>query len=250
MQPKILSAGMPWFSATQIDADLTAFTEPFLNAFFSANFYLLRGRDRDLLIDSGMGLAPLLAALGLAPGLNSGKPLLALATHIHADHVGSLAEFSERAGPALEAGAFAEMNDRMTFADMFRVMDDPVSALPHAGWSAADYSIEPAPLTLALSEGDRVDLGDRSFTVLELPGHSHDSIGLYDELDGLLFSGDAIYDDELIDDLWCSDVGQYRATMRRLLELPVSAVHGGHGLSFGQDRMREIARAYLERTEP
>ena len=90
MQPKILPAGMPWFSATRIDADLTAFTEPFLNAFFRANFYLLRGRDRDLLIDSGMGLAPLAPALGLAwalsSGLNSalssGKPLLAVATRV------------------------------------------------------------------------------------------------------------------------------------------------------------------------
>jgi glyoxylase-like metal-dependent hydrolase (beta-lactamase superfamily II) len=249
LQPEILSEGMSWFSATRVGPDLTAFTEPFLNDFFRANFYLLRGRDRDLFVDTGMGLAPLMPALALTPSHTPGKPLLAVATHIHADHVGSLAEFAERAGPALEAEAFVTMDDRMTFADMFRDMDDPVSVLPHAGWRAADYRIHPAPLTLMLAEGDRIDLGDRSFTVLELPGHSRDSIALYDEKDGLLFSGDAIYDDELIDDLWCSDVGQYRAIMRRLLELPVRAVHGGHGASFGQQRMREIAQQYLARTE-
>ena len=164
-----------------------------------------------------MGLAPLTPELDLTPG----KPVLAVATHIHADHVGSLHEFPERAGPRLEAEAFATMADRWTFADEFRELAEPVSALPRAGWKAEDYAIEPAPLTRILDEGDVVDLGDRRFTVLHLPGHSFGSIGLFDEHDGTLFSGDAIYDDTLIDDMWCSDRDQYRATMRRLIELPV-----------------------------
>ena len=42
---------------------------------------------------------------------------------------------------------------------------------------------------------DIIDLGDRRFRVVHLPGHSPDSIGLLDEHDGLFFSGDAIYDD-------------------------------------------------------
>lgn len=157
--------------------------------------------------------------------------------------------FPSAPGQKIEAAAFATMDDRMTFADMFRVMDEPVSALPYPGWRAQDYRIEPAPLTLRVSEGDRIDLGDRVFTVLELPGHSHNSIALFDETDGTFFSGDAIYDDELIDDLWCSDRAAYRATMRRLLDLPVRIGHGGHGPSFDGARMREIAREYLARGE-
>ena len=34
-------------------------------------------------------------------------------------------------------------------------------------------------------------------------------------------------------------------SMKRLLDLPVRIVHGGHYPSFGQDRMREIARDFL-----
>lgn len=246
MQPKALPADTSWFSQKKLDADLTAFTEPFLNDYFRANFYLLRGKTLDLVVDAGMGLAPLLPALELTPG----KPVLAVATHIHADHVGSLFEFAERAGPRLECAGFAAMPDRMTFADEFRALSEPVSRLPQAGWRAADYVIRPAPLTRILDEGDVIDLGDRRFTVLGLPGHSYGSIGLFDERDGTLFSGDAVYDGGLIDDMWCSDRSDYRATMRRLLDMPVTIVHGGHGGSFGRRRLCEIALDYLERTNP
>ena len=47
--------------------------------------------------------------------------------------------------------------------------------------------------------------------------------------------------------MWCSDRDDYRATMRRLLDLPVRIVHGGHGESFGEARLKEIAREYLDR---
>jgi hypothetical protein len=35
--------------------------------------------------------------------------------------------------------------------------------------------------------------------------------------------------------------------MERLLTLPVRVVHGGHDPSFGPDRLRELATAYLAR---
>jgi len=104
-------------------------------------------------------------------------------------------------------------------------------------------------LTRTLDEDDIVDLDDQQFRVLHLPGHSPDSIALFDEADGLFFAGDAIYDSMLIDDLPDSSKPDYRRTMQRLIELPVRLGHGGHGPSFDGNRMREIATAYLRRTE-
>lgn len=139
------------------------------------------------------------------------------------------------------------MPDSLTYADMFRTMQDPVERAPAPGWDAAGYRLEPAPLTLAVGEGDVIDLGGRRFSVLHLPGHSPDSIALLDEADGLFFSGDAIYDDQLIDDLADSDRDAYRRTMARLLDLPIRIGFGGHGPSFDRERMRRIARDYLDR---
>jgi glyoxylase-like metal-dependent hydrolase (beta-lactamase superfamily II) len=135
----------------------------------------------------------------------------------------------------------------MTFADEFRGIDQPVSMLPYVGWRARHYVIRPAPLTKILGEGDTIELGNRRLTVIALPGHSPGCIGLFDERDGTLFSGDAIHGGRLYDNLRCSDRAAYRDTMRRLIDLPVSVVHGGHGPGLDAARMRAIAQAYLER---
>lgn len=234
-----------WFGKEIVDASTTMLTEPFVHDFVRANIWHLKGRDADLLVDTGMGICPLVPQIGTP----AGKPLIVVATHIHLDHVGSLHEFPLRMGPRMSAAQFEDMDDAVTYAYMFHNLEGAVSRLPAPGWNAADYRIPPAPLTRTLDEGDVVDLGDRKFHVLHLPGHSPDSIALLDEADGLFFAGDAIYDGMLIDDLPDSDRAAYCRTMQRLLDLPIRIGHGGHGPSFDGARMREMASAYLRRRE-
>ena len=47
-----------------------------------------------------------------------------------------------------------------------------------------------------------------------------------------------------------SSIDQYCATMERLMALPVTVVHAGHDPSFGRDRLRQLATAYLRRRRP
>ena len=94
-----------------------------------------------------------------------------------------------------------------------------------------------------------VDIGNRHFEVLHLPGHSPGSIGLWEEASGTLFSGDAVYDGPLLDELPTSNIADYLATMGRLRELPVRIVHAGHDPSFGRDRLVELCDAYIRRRE-
>ena len=203
------------------------------------------GRDADLLVDTGMGICPLAPQIDTPDGqaAASSSPPTSISTM-------SARCTNFRCGPGRRHSAehFETMNEAVTYAYMFHNLEGAVSKLPAPGWKAADYKIPPAPLTRTLDEGDVVDLGDRQFRVLHLPGHSPDSIALFDEADGLFFAGDAIYDSMLIDDLPDSDRAAYRRTMQRLLDLPVRIGHGGHGPSFDGNRMREIATAYLRRT--
>jgi glyoxylase-like metal-dependent hydrolase (beta-lactamase superfamily II) len=232
-----------WFGKRELADWLVAYTEPFMNPYLRANMYLVRGRNMDVILDTGMGVRRFSEIIPAS----AGKPLLAVATHIHVDHVGSLHEFADRAGPAYSAADFATMPDAVTYASSFAALAEPVSRLPSPGWKVESYAIAPAPLTRTLREGDVVDVGDRRFRVLHLPGHSPDSIALLDEHDGTFLCGDAIYDDQLIDDLPDSDRSAYRATMARILELPVRMAYGGHGEPFDGRRLREIAQGYIER---
>lgn len=230
-----------WFSKETISEGLTRLYEPHVHSFFRANIFHVVGRDADLVIDFGMGLASLAGALNIP----AGKPVLAVATHVHVDHVGSFHEFENRLGHEAEAAAFAQMPDADTLAPYFRTQPGALAAVPPTGVRPETYAISPAPLTTILKENDIIDIGDARYTVLHLPGHSPGSIGLFDERTGIFFSGDAIYEGQLVDDLPGCDVEAYRATMERLSRLDVAVVHGGHGGSFGRARHLAICEAYL-----
>ena len=213
-----------------------------MHRFFRANLFHVTGKDADLIIDFGMGLAPLRPFLNIG----TGKPVIALATHVHADHIGSFYEFEHRLGHAAEADGFAGMQDAVTLAHLFRDLPQGVEQMPQPSFDQHDYAILPAPLTRVLIENDTVDIGGSLYKVLHLPGHSPGSIGLLDEKSGIFFSGDAIYDGTLVDDLPGCDKFVYRTTMRRLQHLDVSVAYGGHGAPMSRERMHMIANAYLD----
>ena len=230
-----------WYRSRELEDGVVLIWEPYVHPFARCNIWYVRGRERDLLIDSGTGLRPLMPVLPLA----AERPLIAVATHAHFDHIGALHECADRRAHAAEAAGYSDMPDSLTLAPLFRELPDPVTALPYESWHVAGYRIAPAPIHVVLNEGERIDLGGRIFDILSLPGHSPGSIGLFDERRGTLFSGDALYDGELIDDFPSSNVEHYRATMERLDALDIRVGHGGHGPSFDAARKGVLVRDYL-----
>lgn len=232
----------PWFEKENLSAGVTRLNEPFVHKYFGANFFHVAGTEADLVIDFGMGLLPLRPELNLRAGV----PVLALATHIHADHVGGFHEFETRLGHPAEAQAFASMADSETLAHIFRSLSGATTRDPEPGWKLADYKIAPAPLTSSVDEGHVIELGDWQLEVLHMPGHSHGSICLYESHKGILFSGDVIYVGGLVDDQPCSDKALYRRTMQRLLDLDVDTIYAGHGPTMDSSQMKAIASRYLD----
>ncbi len=231
----------PWFETGRLAEQVVRISEPNVHRFFRANLYHVTGRDADLVIDFGMGLRSLREYLDLPPG----KPVLAIATHVHVDHVGSFHEFEHRLGHSAEQEAFSQMQDADTLADYFRKQPECVADLPVKDWDPTNFKIAAAPLSEVLVEGSFIDIGNACYHVLHLPGHSPGSVGLFDEQSGTLFCGDAIYDGALVDDLPGCDVSQYVETMERLRKIDISVAFGGHGPPMSRERMHHIAETYL-----
>ncbi|PYC65374.1 hypothetical protein C7C45_28865 [Micromonospora arborensis] len=244
-----------WYSQAEVGSGVTRISEPHVNELLSANFWWLRGNDRDVVIDAGLGVVALREAI---PGLFERDPLVLL-THAHLDHVGGAAEFADRAAHPAEAGLLAagvpaslygaELYDKLGLdAAGETVPELMIDVLPDPGYDSAAYRVEPMTLNRMLDDGDRVDLGGQVLTVLHLPGHTPGSIALLEERTGILYSGDIVYEGYLIDNLPNSDVAAYRRSMEFLAGLDVSVVHPGHGHSFDRTRLRQLAEAYLRRS--
>lgn len=234
-----LDAGR-WYASAPYPNGVTHICEPYIGVFYRCNIWHVSGRDRDLLFDSGSGVVSLVEQF---PWL-SRKPMLAVASHSHFDHIGNHHEFSDRACHVLEADILAAPSPDRTLAGRYAKLA-MFERLPPGGFDEAGYRVKPAPVTRMLEQGDIIDLGDRHFFVLHVPGHSPGSIALWERERGLLLSGDAVYDGPLIDDAYHSNPEDYVATMQRLRELPVNVVHGGHYPSFGRNRFRELIDEYV-----
>ncbi len=229
-----------WWRTTRLDDGVTLIDEPHIKPFYRCNCWHVRGPDGDLLIDSGMGVVSLRAWVPLV----TERPLLAVASHTHFDHLGCHHEFTHRAVHRAEAELLASPGRRETLADPY-VTDEIFDTLPPAPYRSETYEVVPAPATRLLEDGEVIDAGGRQFEVVHTPGHSPGGIALWEAETGLLFSGDIVYDGELIEDTYHADIDDYAASMRRLLTLPVRVVHGGHFPSFSGERLNEIVTAWL-----
>lgn len=238
-----------WYCIKHLGEGVSLIREQHVAPWLRCNIWHVRGRDHDLIIDTGLGVRPL--KIEISRLLD--KPVKAILTHSHFDHAGGAHEFECRLGHGAEADLMADP-DGDNFESDGSGSDGPYypfvqaetfKALPYEGFEHRAYRVRPAPLTGRLDEGDVLDLGDRVFHVLHLPGHSPGSIALYEKLSGTLFSGDVIYDGDLIDNISHSDPELLRTSLHRLRTLPVSVVHGGHFGSFGREKMLEIIGEYL-----
>ena len=233
-----------WFSTQKINDGLYLISEPHYYWWNRANLWLIKGRDQDLLIDTGLGVSSLRQHIAKLID----KPLLAIASHIHFDHAGGMHEFERRAIHAAEAAALQTGDDYEALCSPTQgcVLEEHFEQLPHPGFTVEQYTLRGAEPTQILQEGDVLDLGNRAFEVLHLPGHSPGCIGLYDPQRRDLFSGDVIYDGDLLDELHCSHIPTYIASYERLQKLPIQTVYPGHYEIFGKERYQQIISEYLE----
>jgi glyoxylase-like metal-dependent hydrolase (beta-lactamase superfamily II) len=228
-----------WYETIRFDSDITLIHEPRIKPFYRCNMWHVRGRDHDLLFDSGLGHVSLRNYVPLV----TERPLIAVASHTHFDHIGSHHEFPGCCVHHAEAKILKDPRNEWTLADRYAT-DDMFDRFPE-GWDAKSYHIKPADVGRTLQHGDIIDLGNRAFEVIHTPGHSPGGIGLHEKATGTFLSGDIIYDGPLIDDAYHSDKPEYVSTLEGLKKLNPEIIHGGHFPSFGPTRFRQLIDEYL-----
>jgi glyoxylase-like metal-dependent hydrolase (beta-lactamase superfamily II) len=233
-----------WYHRERIRDDLYLITEPHYTWENRANLWLILGRDANLLIDAGLGVSSL--KLHLADVLD--RPLKVVATHVHFDHCGCCHEFDEVFIHEAEHQALREGDQGLMLADPafnYTPAGD-FHRLPYEGFSASDYRVRACPQAQKLQHGSVIDLGNKTFEVMHLPGHSSGSIGLLDNNGKQFFSGDVVYDGELLDQLEDSVIGHYEDSMKALLNLNPDEIRPGHYQSFDAHKMHALVRDYLQ----
>ena len=81
-----------------------------------------------------------------------------------------------------------------------------------------------------LKEGDVLDLGDWTLTVIETPGHTAGSICLYDAERKALFTGDLLFMNGVGNTTDpTGDAGELKASLRKLSGYDIIGLYPGHG---------------------
>jgi len=240
-----------WYAISPCDDHIVQIREAWIDPYLTGDIWLIRGRDRDLLVDCGTGIVsprPVVEALAR-------NPILAVACNRWYDHAGGLHEFDERGCHRDDAGLISAPTPDSSVASIY-VSDQMLCALPYEGYTTASYRMIGTMPTIVFDDGDVIDLGGRAIEVMHVPGMTPGSLVLWEKATGSLFTSDTLFDDpapELRTKYRAvpeaSDPGRrgaQTANLRRLSELPVKTVYAGHFGRIGRSRMLDLIRAEVD----
>lgn len=221
---KRIPAADPWFEVYAVASDVFAIYEPHQSE--ETIGYLIAGARQALLFDTGMGIGDIRKVVA---GLTK-LPVMVLNLHTHGDHVGGNWQFDSVYGMDTDftrANARGSREQAQSEIGPGEICGD----LPK-GFDRSQYATRPWKIQGYKHDGDRIDLGGRSVEIVATPGHTPDSICLFDREHGLLFTGDTYYAGRI----WLyrpeTDLHAYGASVKRLATLAplVKIVLGAHNL--------------------
>lgn len=208
-----------WFTVDQIDESTYVISE--YRHWEETHCYLLNGGQRSLLIDTGLGIENIYDEVIKL----TNKPVTAVATHVHWDHIGGHKYFPDFYAHAEELdwlnGGFPLSLD--TIKEMVLDRCDPPE-----GFNVEHYEFFQGTPTRLLSDGDVIDLGGRRIEVLHTPGHSPGHLCFWEPATGYLFTGDLVYKDVLFAYYPSTDPEAYLASLEKVAALPVGKVFPAH----------------------
>ncbi len=203
-----------WFAVQALDDATLAIGEP---AYHQENWsYLISDRDESLLFDTGAGRRP------IAPLVfrHAKATVQAFPSHMHFDHLGGINQFDSIIVADLEILRNCEQDGVLTpttemHLGHYETVDIPSFRVGH--WAAP---------------GETITIGARGLEVLHTPGHSPDSVSLWEPEKNRLYAADFVYRGPLYAQTPGASLKDYLKTCILLLErLPeeveIVCAHGG-----------------------
>lgn len=188
--------------------------------FFGENTYVVSDDNTKeaLIFDSGMMNDQENAMLFDYISSNSLKPIAAINTHLHVDHILGAAFVHKTYGLAPRA----HVADKMLY-----------DRAPEQGAMFGMEFKEKLPeLATPLTENDTVTCGQLTFKIFHVPGHSPGSLCFYEESEKVIIAGDVLFNGSIgRTDLLGGDHDQLISGIKsKLLVLPGdTVVYSGHG---------------------
>lgn len=229
----------------------------------SLNSYIIRGDNRNLIIDTGLNRKECLDAMhsGLKELDIDLETTDLFITHLHADHFGLVGKLANKNTKVYFNRPDSEIVESWDGWDAMIAYgglngfpkDDLQSALSsHPGHK---FGSEWTPELSILQEGDKIDVGDYHFTCVETPGHSMGHMCLYESSKKLFVAGDHI----LIDitpniQCWSDDqnpLADYLKSLDKVSKLEIQLVLPGHRrlIKHYKSRIQELKDHHYKRLD-
>ncbi len=188
---------------------------------------LIIGNEKALLIDTGYGYGNLREAVARLTDL----PLIVANTHGHFDHAGGNYQFDSvyinRDELPVYFWYLTEVKPVTTETLRKKGSDDGIAVIPQSldiDW----YLKQNNRHFEMLSDHHVFDLGGRKVEAIFLPGHTKGSTVFFDDLSGILMSGDDISPNLWIQFEQSAPLYDYAAELIKLKKLPLSGIVSSH----------------------
>ena len=159
-----------WFNTRQIEPDIYLTTEDYYYAGNRSNIWLIRGTNRDVLIDTGLGVCNLKKHLEKQSLLDNDRECIVICTHAHFDHSGGAHHFDhvlihEDDYEGLKNG---DPSSTLNWSQPSHFRDKP-----HPQFQAHQYRVPPTKC-IPISDGYRINLADENdyLEIIHVPGHT------------------------------------------------------------------------------
>ena len=238
---KEIKTSRPWFKVYDVGHNTYAIDEPY--NWEETIAYLILGKNKALLFDTGMGLD----SISLVVKELTKLPVWVLNSHTHPDHIGGNHEF----------GHILAMNTAFTCihsANGYQHNEVKAEVSPAsfcqarlAGEDTALYYIRPFKVSRFITDGYIINLGARKLQVIATPGHTPDAICLYDKQAGYLWAGDSFYQGPIFLFSDSTDLKAYKKSINTMARLAAACkrVLPAHNLPIAKPAMLiEAAKAF------